>query len=152
VSWVSFTEPPIASAALPATDRSRWSRVVGLAGLVAATGYVFLMDPDEGGAYPLCPSKALLGIDCPACGGLRGTHALLHGRLGEALDHNLLLPLFLAAIAVVAGSWMLPLIGRPERHVRLPRWLVVGLVVAIGAFTLARNLPGPHFAYLASDA
>ena len=43
------------------------------------------MDPDKGGAYPLCPSKALFGVDCPACGGLRGTNALLHGRIGEAL-------------------------------------------------------------------
>jgi hypothetical protein len=126
--------------------------VATLAGLAAATGYVYLMDPDKGGVYPLCPSKLLLGIDCPACGGLRGTNALLHGRIHEALDHNLLLPLYLVAIAVGIGSWMLPLVGRPERQVHPPRWLVVVVFVVVGAFTIARNLPGPHFAYLASDA
>ena len=69
---------------------------------------------------------------------------------GEALDHNLLLPLLLAGIVVGLGSWMLPLVGRPERVPRLPRWLVATLVVVVVAFTVARNLPG--FDYLASDA
>ena len=128
------------------------SRMLTLAGFTAFTGYVYLMDPDKRGAYPLCPSRALLGVDCPACGGLRGTNALLHGRVREALDHNLLLPLLLAAIAVGFGSWMLPLVGRPQRAVRLPRWLVVTLGVVVVAFTVARNLPGPRFDYLASDA
>jgi hypothetical protein len=47
---------------------------------------------------------------------------------------------------------MLPLVGRPERQVRVPRWLLVTLVVVVAAFTVARNLPGPRFAYLASDS
>jgi hypothetical protein len=126
--------------------------VLTLAGFAAFTGYVYLMDPDKGGVYPQCPSRVLLGIDCPACGGLRGTNALLHGRVREALDHNLLLPLLLTAIAVGLGSWVLPLVGRPERQVRVPRWLLVTLGVVVVAFTVARNLPGPRFAYLASDS
>jgi hypothetical protein len=126
--------------------------VLTLAGFAAFTGYVYLMDPDKGGVYPQCPSRVLLGIDCPACGGLRGTNALLHGRVREALDHNLLLPLLLTAIAVGLGSWMLPLVGRPERQLRVPRWLLVTLAVVVVAFTVARNLPGPRFAYLASDS
>ena len=142
--------PPPALAP-PAPAEGRLSRVLTLAGFAAFTGYVYLMDPDKGGAYPLCPSRVLLGLDCPACGGLRGTNALLHGRVREALDHNLLLPLLLAAIAVGLGSWMLPLVGRPERQLRIPRWLLVTLVVVVAAFTVARNLPGPRFAYLASD-
>jgi hypothetical protein len=92
----------------------------------------------------------MLGLDCPACGGLRGTHALLHGHIGEALDHNLLLPLMLGAIAVGLGSYLLPLIGRPERLPHLPRWLSVAIVAVVVAFTVARNLPG--FDHLASDA
>jgi hypothetical protein len=153
VTCVSFPDPPVVTAppVAPAATEGRIGRALTLAGFAAFTDYVFLMDPDKGGAYPLCPSKALFGVDCPACGGLRGTNALLHGRIGEALDHNLLLPLLLAAIAVGFGSWSLPpLLGRPAWHVRIPRWLAATLIVAVAAFTVARNLPG--FEYLASEA
>lgn len=125
---------------------------MALAGVTAATGYVFLTDPDRGGAYPLCPSRTLLGIDCPMCGGLRGTHALLHGRIGEALDHNLLLPGVLGAMAVVFGLWLLPLVGRPARSVPMPRWLAAGIVTLLVAYGVARNLPFEGLEYLASDA
>lgn len=121
-----------------------------LVGAAAVTGYVYLVNPNTSVAYPQCPSRLLLGLDCPACGGLRGTHALLHGHLAEALDNNLLLPFLLAAITVGLGSYLLPLIGRSEVQPRLPRWLFVTIAVVVVAFTVARNLPG--FAYLASDA
>jgi hypothetical protein len=149
VTGVSLPDPPVMARAPEgrAPQRARW---ITLAGLAAFTGYVYLMDPDKGGAYPQCPSQTLFGVDCPACGGLRGTNALLHGRLREAFDHNLLLPLLLAAIAAGLGAWMLPLAGRPERPLRLPRWLAATLIVVVGAFAVARNLPG--FDYLASEA
>lgn len=160
MACVSLPDPPVLAGApdappalVPAPVHAHvplLARGVTAAGFAAFTGYVFLMDPDKGGAYPLCPSRLLLGVDCPACGGLRGTNALLHGRVREALDHNLLLPLLLAGIVVGLGSWMLPLVGRPERVPRLPRWLVATLVVVVVAFTVARNVPG--FDYLASDA
>lgn len=153
MTCVSLPDPPVVARA-PEREQGGApplrGRVLALAGFAAFTGYVYLMDPDKGGAYPLCPSRALFGVDCPACGGLRGTNALLHGRVREALDHNLLLPLLLAAVAIGVGSWMLPLIGRPERGVHLPRWLLATLGVVVVAFTVARNLPG--FDYLASDA
>ncbi|HEY3143753.1 MAG TPA: DUF2752 domain-containing protein, partial [Acidimicrobiales bacterium] len=100
----------------PTAVTGRVKRFAGAAGLAAATGYVFLLDPDKGGVYPLCPSRVLFGIDCPLCGGLRGTNALLHGRIGEALNHNLLLPLYLGVAAVAMTLWMLPVIGLPERR------------------------------------
>jgi len=128
------------------------TRVATVVGLAATTGYVYLADPDRRGAYPACPSRSLLGLDCPACGGLRGTNALLHGRIGEALDHNLLLPVLLGVAAFTLGMWLLPLVGRPERQLRLPAWLAVGLVGTLVAFAVARNLPFDALAYLASDA
>lgn len=113
---------------------------------------VALVDPDGGGPYPPCPSRGLFGIDCPGCGGLRGTNALLHGRVGEALDHNLLLLPTLAVLAVMLGFWLLPLVGRPARPFNPPRWVVaVGVVVAV-AFTVARNVPVGALEFLASDA
>ncbi len=129
------------------TARSRWTGlVVGLALLA----YVALVDPARGGLYPRCPSQLLLGLDCPFCGGLRGTHDLLHGDLAGALDHNLLLPAYVIAAAVIAIGYLLPLTGRPAPRVHLPRWALIGAAALVVTFTVARNLPG--FDYLASGA
>jgi Protein of unknown function (DUF2752) len=129
------------------TARSRWT---GLAVGLVLLAYVALVDPARGGLYPRCPSRLLLGVDCPLCGGLRGTHDLLHGDLAGALDHNLLLPAYLVASAVLLVTYLLPLTGRAAPRLRLPRWALIGAAVVVIAFTVARNLPG--FDYLGSGA
>jgi len=127
-----------------------WRRVSGLAGLAAATAYVWAVNPSGHGVYPVCPSRVLFHVDCPACGGLRGTHDLLHGQVRAALDHNLLLPLYLAAIAVVMGLWLLPLTGRPARTLHPPRWAWIATAVVLVAFTVLRNLPAAGLRFLDS--
>jgi Protein of unknown function (DUF2752) len=126
---------------------ARWATLTAVAG---ATAYVGLVDPSGGGVYPLCPSRALFGVDCPACGGLRGTHDLLRGHVGQALDHNLLLPGFLAVLAVALALWLLPLVGRPAGTLRLPRWATVGAAALVVAFSVARNLPLAPLEFLGS--
>ena len=37
---------------------------------------------------PKCTFKLITGYDCPGCGAQRAIHALLHGRLSEALSYN----------------------------------------------------------------
>jgi Protein of unknown function (DUF2752) len=136
----------------PGSARRPWARLWGLAAIAGVTAYVGLVDPARSGAYPVCPSRFVLGVDCPACGGLRGTHDLLHGHIGAALDHNLLLPVWLGLFAVMLGLWLVPLLGRPAPAVRVPRWLVVGgIAVAVG-FAVLRNLPVAGLEFLASDA
>jgi hypothetical protein len=125
----------------------RWATLAAVAG---ATAYVGLVDPSGRGVYPLCPSRLLFGVDCPACGGLRGTHDLLRGHVGQALDHNLLLPGFLAVLGVALALWLLPLVGRPAGTLRLPRWATVGAVALVAAFTVARNLPLAPLEFLGS--
>jgi hypothetical protein len=128
--------------------RVRWATLAAVAG---ATAYVGLVDPSRAGVYPLCPSRLLFGVDCPACGGLRGAHALLTGHLGQALDHNLLLPGFLAVLGAVLALWLRPLVGRPAATLPLPRWVSLGTAALLAAFTLARNLPVAPLEFLASD-
>lgn len=130
----------------------RVSRLAGLAAAVGITAYVGLVDPSTGGAYPLCPSRLVFGLDCPACGGLRGTHDLLNGDIVGALDHNLLLPLLLVAHAAVLLLWMRPLVGLPARPVRLPRGTVAAGLAVAGIFTVLRNLPVAGLEFLASGA
>ena len=121
--------------------RIRGARWATLAGAAVAAAYVGLVDPSRDGAYPVCPSRVLLGLDCPACGGLRGTHDLLHGHFVEALDHNLLLPGFLAVLGVALALWLRPLVGRPAGALVIPRWATAAVVAVVVAYTVLRNLP-----------
>jgi hypothetical protein len=74
---------------------------------LCAAAYVGLVDPNEPGHYPLCPTKALTGLDCPGCGGLRATHALVSGDLVGALDHNAFVVLVVVPLVVVAWvTWL----------------------------------------------
>jgi Protein of unknown function (DUF2752) len=125
-------------------------RLAALAGLGAAATYLWALDPATDGVWPTCPSRLLLGVDCPGCGGLRGTHDLLHGDVLGALDHNILLPATLAVLAVLLAMWMLPLVGRPARTVRVPPWAMAAAGVVIAAFTVLRNLPVAGLEFLGS--
>lgn len=147
--------PPV-PAATARGGRPPWLLPAGV-GLAAGIGllYTSWQDPNTSeGAYPLCPSFSLFGIDCPGCGGLRATHALTNGDVVAAFDHNLVITL-LWPIAVVAWVlWLLHSLG-----VRAPRfpevdgrwWWVIGPALLL--FTVARNLPfGGVFEYLAATA
>lgn len=111
--------------------------------LVAAScGVVIAVDPATG-VYPPCPSQLLFGIDCPACGGLRATSALLQGDFSSFLDHNILLAL---AFPLLFAIWIVAIIGRlkPDRRYLLStpvkRLLAVALVLILAVFTVTRNL------------
>jgi len=125
-------------------------RLLAVAGLAGVAAYLAAVDPAEGGVWPPCPSRTLLGLDCPGCGGLRGTHDLLRGDLLGALDHNLLLPIAVAVIAVALALWLLPLVGRPARVLRFPPWATEAALAVVATFTVLRNLPFPALDYLAS--
>jgi|SRR5688572_7456445 len=87
--------------------------------VAAAAALLYIFDPASTPFYPACPLRALTGLLCPLCGGLRAAHALLHGQVLDAVALN---PFLLA----VALAWpVLPL-----------RWTAIGAVL----FTLARNV------------
>lgn len=124
------------------SSRLRAPAMVALAGATLAAALV-LRDPHASGSWGRCPFLLLIGVPCPACGGMRAANDLLHGRLAEAASSNLY-AVATAGLAVVAfAAWTVAAAtGRelPLRR-RLPRLLVawfVGLVV----FGLVRLLPG----------
>lgn len=129
-------------------SRPRLRRVLApaavLLGSTAALGYVWAVDPNEPGHYPLCPTKFFLGIDCPGCGIMRGTHDLLHGNVAGALDHNVLLAVFAPLAAVAWAVWAVrswtgrqPEVSAAQMR-RRHRLMVAGLVVLV-AFGVVRN-------------
>ena len=139
--------------------------VVGASAL-AATAYLGLVDPNEAGHYPLCPTKALTGLDCPFCGGLRATHSLAHGDLVSAIDHNALVALVVVPVMVIL--WVLWLVrewrGLPSpvpSSGEVPKtllaqgmsapWVTWSTVALVIAFTVVRNVSAvPALAWLGS--
>ena len=105
--------------------------------LGGAVAYVGLVDPHRpGSVFPACPFKVLTGWNCPACGGLRMTHDLLHGDLAAAAVDNIFLLVGLPALlAWVLVRW------RTGRPIFTKPVIAVIAVLAI-TWTVARNLPG----------
>lgn len=142
--------------------RRAWSKVapplIGLGALIGAAGFVGMVNPNTSSVYPLCPTQALLGIDCPGCGGLRCIHELMNGNVAGAADQNLLvvvvLPLVLIALAAAIARRFMNTPDEPPglfantlgslRTVGVSinqRALMLTLLVGVVVFTIARNLP-----------
>ncbi|MCW2650675.1 MAG: hypothetical protein QOE41_4322 [Mycobacterium sp.] len=104
---------------------------------VGALAYVGIADPHRhGSVFPPCPFKLLTGWNCPACGGLRMTHDLLHGSLSAAVADNVFL---LAGIPMLL-AWVLW-----RRHTGKPLMTRAAFVMVAAAaliWTIVRNLPG----------
>lgn len=115
------------------------------AAALAGAALIAWRNPATAGFYPPCPSKVLTGLDCPGCGGLRGTHALLHGDVITAMDHNLLLlPIALLAVWMWI-AWTAETAGR--RVPTLPSTPAISALLfgIVAVFTVARNIPGMPF-------
>ena len=75
---------------------------VAVAGCVA----VWFGDPTTpGGVLPVCPFKALTGLDCPACGGLRMVYSVMHGDVFGALRYNAVALVALGFLTVCFVAW-----------------------------------------------
>ena len=125
----------------PSTAISSRARRYGALGtgalLVGGLAYVGLADPHRPDfVFPACPFKLLTGWNCPACGGLRMTHDLLHGDLAAAAVDNLFLLVGVPALlAWVLVRW------RTERPVFTKPAIAVIAVLAV-TWTVTRNMPG----------
>jgi hypothetical protein len=132
--------------------RPRWVAPVAVGALTACgCAAVAIVNPQDSGR-PVCWSKALFGIDCPFCGGLRCTNELVRGDWLAAADHNVLLAVALPALVVVWLVWLIRSVqDRPFRLPTMPRWGWAVVAVGLLAFTVARNVGGaPWIDWLAS--
>jgi hypothetical protein len=125
----------------PSATVSGRARLYGVLGTGAVLGgslaYIGLADPHNPDfAFPACPFRLLTGWNCPACGGLRMTHDLLHGDLAAAaVDNVFLLAGLPALLAWVVLRWRT---GRPIFSV--PAIAVIAVLAV--AWTVVRNMPG----------
>lgn len=129
-----------ASQALVRRSRARWPlpAAAGLT-LLGIAAWLWFDDPHDGLAgLPDCPIRAVTGLQCPGCGGLRATWHLLHGDPGSAWADNPAVFVMLPALAAGFIAWVLArLRGAPPP--RLPTPAAVGIAVIGGLWMLARN-------------
>jgi len=115
---------------------------IGLAAIVLSLAALFWFDPARHAFYPQCPFKRMTGWDCPGCGGLRASHALLHGHLSDAFALN---PLIFVIAPLLTFFCIVFWWERRSSHRLLPRWLRVNwpwlLLAVVTLFGAARNLP-----------
>jgi hypothetical protein len=107
---------------------------------LAGIGYLAVVDPhDPDAVMPVCPTKFVTGLDCPACGSLRLVYDMLHGHLRAAAHDNI----FMLAISPVLLYLLLRQLRAARRgeQAPVPRLLAFGLAGAAFAWMVVRNLP-----------
>lgn len=111
---------------------------------------IWVGDPTTpSGPLPVCPTKALLGIDCPGCGSLRMLYSLMHGNLLAAARFN---ALGLAAVVLLVWAYFAwtygRLMGRRVRSWQHRRWAAVATLSLVVAWFVVRNIPLAPFSAL----
>lgn len=130
----------------------RWQIVAGTCACAAAGAYLYAVDPMHG-AYPQCLLYQATGLYCAGCGATRACHALLHGRILEALHDNVLF-VSLLPVAILLAALYASKAWRANRWPALNfsnRGLLrggLGFVALMLFFMALRNLPGAPFELL----
>ena len=129
-------DPPAVQDRIP-----RWALP---AGAVLALGgiatYLWFNDPHDPGSHlPGCPIRALTGLLCPGCGGLRASWDLMHGDLSHAWHDNPAVFVMLPALAIALLVWVRRRVqGAPAPRLHPMAALAFGLA-GVG-WMIARNV------------
>jgi len=115
--------------------------VAALAGLSCAL--IWIGDPTTpGGLLPACPTKSLLGIDCPGCGTLRMVYSLLHGDVLAELHYNAVALIALVMLAVAYVAWIYGRVrGRQAVSWLQHRWVAHATLAVVIVWFVIRNIP-----------
>src|SRR5277367_4296821 len=148
---------PSMNEVVPAAARSWLSTRAQIAltacACAGATAFLYAVDPNRHAVYPQCLLYNTTGLYCAGCGATRAIHALLHGRVLEALHDNALFIAALPLLLYVAGTYALTAWRAnawPKIPVDGPKLVRRGIAIfllMIG-FMVVRNLPGQPFDWL----
>jgi hypothetical protein len=125
-----------------------WLGILALPFLAFGVWLYHKFNPLEYAFFPPCPFYVTTDLYCPGCGSQRAFHALLHGDILGALQHNLLIMLaFLVMLYKVYLLWSKK--SNTSSNILYKNstpWFI--LIVVIG-FWILRNIPVEPFTYLA---
>ena len=99
-----------------------------------------------GGPMPVCPTKALLGIDCPGCGSARMLYSLMHGNVMTAARFTALGLVALVLLVWTYVTWTYGrLTGRRIRGWQHHRWSAMVALALVTVWFVVRNIPFAPF-------
>ncbi|QZT61832.1 DUF2752 domain-containing protein [Mycolicibacterium austroafricanum] len=133
------------------TRQSAPARLGGplLVGALAAgaCAVVWAADPTTpGGLLPQCPTKALLGVDCPGCGALRMIYSLLHGDVLAAVRFNALAVVALGFLIVAFAAWTYGrIVDRRMISWQHHKWAAPVTLAVVAVWFVLRILPFAPF-------
>jgi len=132
-----------------AGDRSRQLAIALLVWLGIAAGSVllFFFNPSTAGFFPLCPFRALTGLQCPGCGSTRACYQLIHLHPIAAFKLNPLMMLTLPFVVYgFLGFTRSAITGQPQRRILIPSIYLWGWLGLLIFFWIFRNTPWYPFA------
>ncbi len=123
------------------TGRGAWLQWFLPLALLGGGVLLWAVEPRGQIYFPRCALFEATGFQCPGCGGLRATHALLNGNLGAAWKLNALYVCYLPIL-----GWVGLVIAARRFGRRLPNpfaapWVIGVLFGFAMVFGVLRNLP-----------
>lgn len=98
-----------------------------------------------------CPSKTILGFNCPGCGSQRLIHHLLNFEFGQAFRYNPLLFIGLPFVGFILVQFISNTIFGTNYRTKLfyNNKFVLFIFILLLLYAVLRNIPFEPFTYLA---
>ena len=124
------------------TGRSvAWLQWLGPLAVLACGALLWAVEPRGQVYFPRCALYAATGLQCPGCGGLRATHALLNGDWSAAWKLNALYVCYLPILSWVGLAFVARRFGRRLPNPFAAPWMIGTLFGFAMVFGVLRNLP-----------
>lgn len=145
---------PVTSATGAARPGGLVAPVATAAAVLFGTGLLAAVNPNTN-HVPLCPLKAVTGLDCPFCGSLRAVHSLTRADIATAANHNIVFTASVPFLVLAWVWWFAGALGKRPAGERVSAWLTAngsalrwsGAALLL-VFAVIRNVPA--FGWLAS--
>jgi len=123
--------------------------IVTMAVVILSLLYFFYPAADSN-FYPKCIFYSITGFDCPGCGSQRAASALLHGRIMDALDYNILFVLLIPFVfySAFVFSWNVFTRKKITQNIFYSPVFVKTILFLVLVFWVSRNIPVSPFNWL----
>jgi hypothetical protein len=123
--------------------------IVTMAVVILSLLYFFYPAADSN-FYPKCIFYSITGFDCPGCGSQRAASALLHGRIMDALDYNILFVLLIPLVfySAFVFSWNAFSRKKITQNIFYSPVFVKTILFLALVFWVSRNIPVSPFNWL----